>query len=551
MGYKSVIGCGKTNFDTIQLGYPATITSLASYSGTTLTLNLTGLVNGTPAGKSGDGENVTLTSLTGSDGSGGANLASLNGQVYPIITGGAGASTIAITVPAGLGITAITGGNVAFAGAGGSFSNNNALAYTQYGPVGGPICTAAWSNTTPSVTPAQGVLNNHAAHTASGMGLYVSNLLYPSATIVNRLSVNGVAGNQSVSIGPSTPINSFVSDATHTDAVPAGVTLGLTQGFSGTGVQTGYYVFTGIFWEADQPGGASVQFANTVANGNKTGGESSSSSFYGVTGSIYNNNAHLGTAQVMMPTAGVWSNLQMNIYQNVGVSNTNPGQSAPFQSCVSPTWQGSSSTFTAGNQVLTVPGGTYGILDDATGTDAVPAGSWINTTFSWSLSYDIYYSAFGSTWTSTQKNVIPWTTVNVEAAGAGSGLTNCSMGYTLPRTGALTYGQQPVETSSQLPVGCTFSQATVGLTASGGAGATFRTAPNLNAGNQTGALPSTPGTVTDATHTDAVPAGQVFDMSFNGMTGSYSLASMSALLMTPMPAGPKFRFDSLMFLGVG
>lgn len=419
-------------------------------------------------------------------------------------------------------------------------TNNSGNPFTGYGPIGGPICTQVWQGTAPTITPAYGSLNNHAAYTASGMALTIgqtSNSL--SNDVVHQLLVNGVGGNQLATIQSfahhgSNYVNlNVIQDASHSDVVPAGVPVSLSQGWSGTGPGSGSVIFTGVLCQADQPGGASVPLSATINNGANSGyGSSNTSAAHwlapagGQHALTASSGATVGWSQYCMPSSGVWSNLQMNFV------NPLPGnphtQTTTLKSCVSSAYT-NSTTPTFGNQVLTIFGDVgLGILDDATGTDAVPAGSFINTQLVDTLGGNITFSGIGSTWTCAQPNVTPLTSGDGPLGGNANPNNRAQIGYTIFRPGATSTLEGP----PPIPTAGSFAGLTVTVAVASASSAAFASMVSNVVGNQAAAFGSTMGSFSDLTHSDAMPAGGTFQNYFTNWPAAVTIASQTVNFRT-------------------
>jgi hypothetical protein len=436
-------------------------------------------------------------------------------------------------------------------------TDNAGNSWYAYGPVGGPICTKSWDGSAPTGTQAGGYLNNHSAYTSSNMGLLMSSSSAALNNDILHFLVYGpvgaqVQGNQLLTIlsyahhsNSLYTNNTAITDVTHSDAIagaPPGsgspIQVEFAEGWGVLGTTTGgtgQAIYTGVYWNADQPGGASVPWSNSVGQYNATGGTGTTTPHWaGVTGSVATaNTAEVGYAQMAVPNAGTWFGLMLNI--KTPLPGNPHAQTAPFSSCVSPSFI-TSQTPIPGNQLLTVYGdvGT-GVLDDPVGTDAVPAGYFVNTQIKDTLSGNFYYWTSGSTFTSAEPNITPFTCTDQPSA-FGSGTQGNSIGYTIPRTGGGGAGLAALEQPAHMPCGSTFEGLNVVMSATS-TGGTFVSYPNGANGNQLGPISASVGQSSDVTHSDAVPAGVYFTVNFGNMTNAFSLASQSAAVRTPEGTG--------------
>jgi hypothetical protein len=420
-----------------------------------------------------------------------------------------------------------------------AMNNNAGVGYTAWAPIGGLNCINSAQGGTgagacPTITQLQSTLSNTGAFTASQTTCRMSWSGALAAEIDMGLIINGSAGQIILKIlthavlGRDYVAGDLVQDLTHTDAISAGVPACFTFGYSGSGLTAASEaVWTGVECLATSTGAASVPFATSPSSAHGTGGKGSYFyGFPGVTGTVDNgpNNAY-GVGQVKVPTAGTWSNLQLYIIPPLpgGGTSTN----ANLQSCVNAAYVTASGQqnppgISDGQQNIAIKGNVpVGLLQDNTHTDAVAANNFIN--YGVALvqgNPNVYFSALGSTWTSTDPDTVPMTACG-DINPAVSGTQYAEIISTSPRPGPGT-----VETSSIATVGGTFSGLNVITYANSGTG-TFKWYINNPAGNQaggptgnqTGTLSAVlGGVVQDLSHTDVIVAGQAFANSFTGLS---------------------------------
>lgn len=420
--------------------------------------------------------------------------------------------------------------------------NNGGSGFTAYGPVGGIICTPAWEANPPLISLASGQLNNHSAHTASNMSVRITSSTSLSANVSLFLNVGGSdldgAGNMMLVLlskanhGGADYGNVSLQDLSHTDAVPGGQTLALAESFAGTG-QSGQILFEGVFWEADQPGGACVPFSaspNGASSSNFLVMNTKAPRWIGLNGGMVANASAVGEAQAIAPTGGTWSNIQANVHTAPGGAGT---LHYYFKSCLQATFNGTT-TPNHGNQVLAIPDNIgAGIVDDASGTDAVPQGYLINYEHSEDSGgpNTITYSAIGSTWTSAEPNVTPMITADTPGSSTYSGVY-------VQFNNSPRLGNSQLEGLAVCPTGGTFSSLSMlqyGAPASGAPVFSFFNTGAL--GNQTVTIGATPGVVVqDLSHTDAVPAGGTFANSSSN-NANFLLGSQAVAFRTPDGTG--------------
>ena len=167
-------------------------------------------------------------------------------------------------------------------------------------------------------------------------------------TSTGRIRVNAANGNQSITVTSST--TGHFSDTSNTDTVAAAdkINFSLAVGSGGTNTLTGAEI---IF---DATTNTTTQYGATFAFG--TGDDLTN--YRSVPGSQARSTANEANDQVQVKTAGVWSNLFVNLHTN------NISSNATVLSRIDGV---------DGNQTLTVTSSTTGIFEDTTHSDTVAA----------------------------------------------------------------------------------------------------------------------------------------------------------------------------------
>lgn len=538
MGWKTVIGCGQNNNDTIALGTQAPSITGGSYDAPSGIVTLT--LSSTPSPVIGSGTALNVSGVTGT----GTDINSVNGAPLVSASGTSG-TTVKYAIATGLTITAINaGGTLVYNG------NNSSLPFTAYGPVGSSVPTYTWESPAPAGSYAIGQLYNNCPHTASGMTMTAGGSISAplSANLVHQIVYGPTAsptqGNQmAVFLAGKTYFSgNTVSDLSHSDAIPGGGASGtytpiaLSQGWTGASPGLGSIVTTGAFWQADQPGGACVPFSTGIGS-SQTGQltyNGTSAKYIGLTGGTHLNPT-ITPCQCYTPVSGTWSLIHINMRSITG----NGGGSANVRSNVNTTFGGTST----GNQNSVVT--TTGLsAPDISHTDAVPAGSYITYQLTNNIvgNSNIGYSGISSTWKSSQPNAIPMMAVDVAFPGGAGTFWRSQVGYMVLRmgtTGGISPGASASEGPCNIPPAGTFSQMNLSVSTANAASTAqaYSLVGNVQGNQLITPFGQTTGVIADVSHSDAIAANTSFQYGFTNLDSSTFVASQVVAFTTPHDAG--------------